>query len=129
MEALSNRHCKTFNQLTPFLFPVNNLKCFSQISLVNVFTCLVLKLDPIFNLQPQRPLSRPHLFPFQITDLVTFASLLTLPSPSSPFLFAPVSPCYVSSLCPNLWPLDFEERQRWPLKMASVKFTRTNSHE
>lgn len=87
------------------------------------------KLDLIVSLQPQPPLSQPQLFPSQITDLVTFASLLTLPSPVPPFLFSPVSPCYVSPLCPNLWPLGFEERQRWPLKMATAKFVRGHSHE
>lgn len=44
-------------------------------------------------------------------------------------LFLSLSPCYVSPLCPNLWPLGFEERQRWPLKTATAKFVRGHSHE
>lgn len=51
------------------------------------------------------------------------------PPPSSPFLFLSMSPCYVPPLCPNLWPLGFEERQRCPLKMATAKFVRGHSHE
>lgn len=54
-----------------------------------------------FAVSPSFPLSHLQLFPSQITDLVTFASLLTLPSPNPP------SPCYVSPFCPNLWPLGF----------------------
>lgn len=52
-----------------------------------------------FAVSPSFPLSHLQLFPSQITDLVTFASLLTL--------HPPPSPCYVSPLCPNLWPLGF----------------------
>ena len=40
-----------------------------------------------------------------------------------------MSPCYVSPLGPNLWLLGFEERQRWPLKMATAKFVWGQSHE
>lgn len=62
----------------------------------------VLKLDLIFafTASPSPP-SHLQLFPSQITDLVTFASLLTLSSPSPP----PTR--YGSLLCPNLWPLGF----------------------
>lgn len=38
-------------------------------------------------------------------------------------------PGYVSPLCPSLWPLGFEERQRWPLKMATAKFVQGHSYE
>lgn len=64
-----------------------------------------------------------------ITDLFTFGLLpSSLPRPPLSFPVR-VMPCYVSPLCPNLWPLGFEERQRWPLKMATAKFVWGHSHE
>lgn len=83
--------------------------------------------DLIVSLQPQLPSSPPQLFPSQITDLVTFASLLTLPSPVLPFPLPPR--VTLLCFCPNLWPLGFEERQRWPLKIATAKFVRGHSRE
>lgn len=86
----------------------------------------------VCHLQLRKPENQPRLFPSQITDLVTFASLLTplsfLPRPPLSS-FPSMSLCYVSPLGPNLWLRGFEERQRWPLKMATAKFVWGQSHE
>lgn len=71
------------------------------------------------------PLSHLQLFPSQITDLVTFASLLTLPSPIPP----PHHPVMFLLSAPTCGPWVFEERQRWPLKTATAKFIRGHGNE